>query len=190
MSRLTPALLLEVFANALNLLSILLAGRNHLATWSTGIVGCVLFGFLFFISRLYADATLQLFFIATSVIGWIRWKSGAHGRALPIRRTPLRTIAFLTLGALAVTAGYGAMLHAFTDAYAPYIDSIVLTFSVLAQLLLMSRRLETWYFWLVVNTVAVPLYLSRGLMLTAILYAGFWINAWISLRHWKSLQRS
>ena len=33
---------------------------------------------------------------------------------------------------------------------------------------------------MLVNTVAVPLYYSRGLHLTSILYVGFWINALVA----------
>ena len=83
--------------------------------------------------------------------------------------------------------GYGWLLWRFTDAYAPFIDSIILAFSVLGQLLLMDRRVESWWCWLLVNTIAVPLYASRGLNVTAVLYAAFWINAVVSLRHWQRL---
>lgn len=37
--------------------------------------------------------------------------------------------------------------------------------------MLMRRKLETWLFWLLVNTISVPLFASRGLYLTAGLYA-------------------
>ncbi len=43
--------------------------------------------------------------------------------------------------------------------------------------MLMGRRIENWYVWLAVNTLAVPLYMTRGLNLTAGLYFLFWINA-------------
>ena len=64
-------------------------------------------------------------------------------------------------------------------------DSAVLAFSVLGQFLLMGRRVETWWCWLVVNSVAVPLFISRGLHLTAGLYALYWVNAILSLRVWR-----
>ena len=86
-----------------------------------------------------------------------------------------------------VTGAYGWLLNRFTDAYAPFVDSLVLAFSVLGQVLLMERRVESWWCWLLVNTVAVPLYASRELYLTAVLYAGFWANAIVSLRHWRRL---
>jgi len=89
-----------------------------------------------------------------------------------------------------VTVAYGALLHRFTDAYAPFADSAVLAFSVVAQLLLMQRRLETWGFWLLVNTVSVPLFASRGLTLTAGLYAVYWFNAWFGAwRWWREWRR-
>ena len=38
---------LEIFANLFYLLSVLLAARNSVHTWAVGLVGCVLFGWLF-----------------------------------------------------------------------------------------------------------------------------------------------
>ena len=75
----------EIAANALNAASIILAGRNSVHTWWTGILGCALFGVLFFSARLYADVTLQSFFIVTSICGWWGWMRGDRGAALPVR---------------------------------------------------------------------------------------------------------
>ena len=76
------------------------------------------------------------------------------------------------------------LLHTFTNA-GPRLDSLILTFSVLAQFMLMGRRIENWYVWLAVNTLAVPLYMTRGLNLTAGLYFLFWINARHGLYQWR-----
>ncbi len=178
---------LEIAANAVNAVSIVLAGRNSVHTWWTGICGCLLFGWLFTASRLYADATLQAFFIATSVVGWRNW---SRRESRPIARTPPVQLAGMAAAAVAVAAGYAWLLHRFTDAAAPLPDSLVLMLSVVAQLLLMNRRLESWWFWLAVNVVAVPLFASRGLFLTAALYAAFGANALVSLVHWRRLMNA
>lgn len=180
---------LEVAANVFATASIWLAARNNVHLWWTGIVGCVLFGALFLQTQLYADATLQVFFIATSLWGWRLWRHGAGGAPTPVQRTSARTLVALTLAALAVTALYGSLLKHWTDAYAPFIDSAVLGFSVVAQLLLMQRRIETWPTWLIVNTLSVPLFASRGLWLTATLYAVYWVNAWHGWWHWRREMR-
>jgi nicotinamide mononucleotide transporter len=180
---------LEICANIIITVSIVLAGRNSVHTWWTGIIGCGLFALLFWQVNLYADVLLQLFFILTSALGWWQWQRGDKGQALAITSAsgPLLFAAVL-LGAMTALA-YGALLHRFTDAYAPFIDSAVLVFSVIAQLLLMQRRRQTWVFWLLVNSLAVPLFISRGLYLTAFLYALYWINALVSFYRWRHLQR-
>ncbi|HKS16158.1 MAG TPA: nicotinamide riboside transporter PnuC [Planctomycetota bacterium] len=178
---------LEIAANVLNAASILLAGFNRIHTWWVGIAGCALFGWLFYRTQLYADATLQLFFIVTSILGWRAWVRGESGQSLPVRRTLAVPLLLMFLVGVVGTAGYGWLLWRFTNAFAPFMDSVVLAFSILAQLLLMQRRYESWYFWLLVNTIAVPLFATRGLTLTAVLYAGFWINALVALVRWRRL---
>ena len=177
----------EIAANAFNALSIFLAGRNSIHMWWTTIVGCALFASVFYAAKLYADVTLQAFFIATAGIGWWRWLGGRTGAELPVRHSSRSLIVTSTAAAVVVAMAYGLLLYRFTDAYAPFLDSMVLAFSVLGQFLLIERRVETWWCWLLVNTIAVPLYAARGLTLTAVLYAAFWVNAIVSLRRWRRL---
>jgi nicotinamide mononucleotide transporter len=177
----------EITANAFVAAAIFLAGRNNIHTWWTGIVGCALFGWVFFEAKLYADVTLQVFFILTSIYGWWKWRHGNKGEELPVRFSAPGALLLWAVSAAAVAIGYGWLLLRFTDAYAPFLDSIVLAFSVLGQLLMMERRVENWWSWLLVNTIAVPLYASRGLYLTSVLYAAYWINAVVSLRRWRRL---
>jgi nicotinamide mononucleotide transporter len=178
---------IELAANILTAVAIVLAGRNNVHTWWTGVAGCTLFGLLFAQNRLYADVALQVFFVLTSLLGWWKWLHGRDGEPLPVAHAgPASLLRIVPLGIVA-TAAYGAMLHHFTNAYAPFPDSAVLVFSIIGQVLMMQRRVENWSFWLLVNTIAAPLYFSRGLHLTAVLYAGFWINALVSWRSWHKL---
>ncbi len=175
---------LEIAANGFVALGILLAARNSIHSWWLGIIGCSLFAILFWRTQLYADVTLQGFFIASSVVGWWQWLKHGDQPALPITHSSWPVVIGAALAALIVTAGYGLLLHRYTDAYAPFWDSAVLAGSVIGQLLLIRRKVANWGFWLAVNSIAVPLYASRGLWLTAVLYAVYWINALIALRRW------
>jgi nicotinamide mononucleotide transporter len=106
---------LEIAANAFVAAAIFLAGRNNVHTWWTGIVGCTLFALVFYEVKLYADVILQIFFVLTSIVGWYRWLRGNSGQELDVSGAVLAVVA---------AAGYGALLHAFTDAYAPFLDSM------------------------------------------------------------------
>ena len=166
---------------------IFLAGRNNVWSWPIGIVAVVLYGILFFNIQLYADATLQIFFVITGLIGWYGWhrsKSDARFKTPNIARVSAINLLLMVLTAVIVAVAYGTVLKAYTNAFAPMVDSLVLTFSVVGQLLLMRRKLETWPVWIIVNTIAVPLFWMREIHLTAIMYAVFWVHAWYAWYIW------
>lgn len=179
---------LEVAANLISTVAIVLAGRNSVHTWWIGIVGCVLFAVLLWQAALPAGATLQVFFIGACVYGWWNWeRGGPGGQELPVRRAGLRLLGLLVLGGVAVTLGYAWLMVRTTDTAAPVPDSAVLAFSIVAQLLLMFRRIETWWFWILVNGIGIPLYASRGLYLTACFSVVVLGTSALSLRHWRRL---
>lgn len=180
---------LEWAANILTAICIFLAGRNNVLTWPIGIVATVLFGVLFYQAKLYADVTLQLFFVITGVVGWLNWKNRTVVQVIPTNASlpsMLTYFAFAVLGAL----GYGLILHSFTDAFAPFIDSGVLTLSILGQFLLMRKNIQTWIVWMLVNILSIPLYISRDLYLTAFMYGLFLVNAIVSFKHWDTLMKA
>lgn len=190
---------LEIAANVMTVVCIFLAGRNNVHTWWTGIVACVLFGVVFYDAKLYADLTLQLFFVGTGIIGWVGWakksyigNDGTHDmivdEKLPITSASREAMIWMIGTAVAVAIVYGFLLHTFTDAYAPWIDSIVLTFSVIAQLTLMKRNVQTWPLWVLVNILSVPLYFKRELYLTSGLYFIFLVHAVWAWKNWLNLR--
>ncbi|HEX8399776.1 MAG TPA: nicotinamide riboside transporter PnuC [Pyrinomonadaceae bacterium] len=182
---------LEISANVFNLISVFLANRNSIHTWWTGIAGTVLFAFLFYEVKLYADVTLQIFFVLTSIYGWRNWLLGGDQKQeLTITRANPIQLIFFVAASCAITFGYGYLLVRLTDASYPFVDSIVLVFSVLAQLLLMQRKLETWIFWILVDAVAIPLFASKELYLTAAIYSAFLVNAVFGLFNWIKIYRT
>jgi len=182
-----PAFQLEIAANVAAAASIVLAGRNSVHGWWLSIVAGVLLALLFMQSRLYGQVALQGFFIIVGALGWWQWLRGAQGAPLPLTHVARRAWPWLALLVAAGTAGYGWMLSRHTDGQAPFLDAAILLLSMVGQVLMMRRKQECWWVWLLVNTLAVPLYYSQGLYLTATLYVGFWINAVIALRHWRRL---
>ncbi len=175
---------LEFSANLFTVLSIWLARRNSIQTWWTGVIGSILFAELFRESRLYADVTLQVFFVVTSLYGWWWW-SGKDRVERPITHAGVPVVVTSIALGTVLTFGYGYLLHHFTNADYPYWDSGVMMFSIAAQILLMQRKIETWWLWFIVDILAVPLYAKKELYVTAFLYFAFLINAGFGWAHWK-----
>jgi nicotinamide mononucleotide transporter len=184
------AALLEPLSNVLNAASVVAANRNSAHTWWTGIVGAVLLAVVFAGVRLYADVTLMLFFVVTGAVGWWRWRFGGEARTeLPVTHATRRDAALTLLFVAVVVGGYGGVLHAFTQASAPFVDSAILALSVAATWLLMERKVESWWLWIAADVLSVPLYVSKGIPVTALLYAGYLVNAVWGLAHWRTLAR-
>jgi nicotinamide mononucleotide transporter len=176
---------LEWAAVSTTTLCIWLAGQNKVLTWPVGIVAVLLYAVLFVDAKLYADALLQVFFVGTSVFGWWVWLSRKDKPEIPIRSVKPLMVALMAVVGVAVSYGYSLALIHYTDSPAPMLDSMVLVFSVIGQLLLMMRYIQNWPTWILVNTVSVPLYFSRELFVTAIMYAVFWIHAWYAWWVWS-----
>lgn len=176
---------LEWACNLTSLVCVILAARNHVLTWPIGIMSCVLFTVLFTDAKLYAEAVLQVFFIATSAWGWWHWSAQQGKPAAPIRTLALPVTGFWMLVAITGGAMYAWGLQHWTDAASPWLDSQVLTLSMLAQWWLMERNIRCWWFWLAVNTISVPLYVSRELHISAVFYALYWVMAIVACLHWR-----
>jgi nicotinamide mononucleotide transporter len=181
---------LEWAAMGLGLVNIaLLIFRIHW-NYAFGIASVVLYIFVFFESRLYAESGLQVFFVLAQIWGWYLWlKIGGEDNRVPVRWLDWRSrVVWLTVTA-ALSINLGWVLHRFTNAAMPYADSAIAGASVAAQILLAYRRIENWMLWIVIDVGAVLLYIDRGLYPTAGLYGGMLVMCLFGLKEWVEAER-
>jgi len=168
-------------------LCVWLVARQHIANWPLGLVNNVFWWLLFWHAKLYADSVLQIVFFALGVYGWWNWVfGGAAGRnSLPVRRTTLREWLWLSLVTFASTAAVALFLAHHTDSPAPIRDASVLTLSLAATYGQTQKLLESWWLWIAVDAISVPLYISRHLYPTALLYFIFGLICVNGLWNWN-----
>ena len=176
----------ELIGVAFGLLSVYLTVREQIWLWPTGIVSVAAFAVLFYDIKLYADMLLQIFFLVTSVQGWYYWKRGGRDRGEPpiTLLTPRQRLIGL-VGLLAAIALVGALFARYTDAHIPFWDAAASGTSVVAQLLLMRKKLENWYLWIAVDVLSVGIYVYKQVYLTAGLYVVFLALAVAGLLAWR-----
>ena len=75
------------------------------------------------------------------------------------------------------------------DDAAPFLDAFTTCLALVAQWLLNTRRIQSWYFWIVADCIYIPLYLSKGLVLTAAVYVLFLGLCVAGLRSWTRAAR-
>ena len=180
---------LELLGFVATLANVGLLARNRVAGWPVGLVAIAAYAVVFFEAKLYADTLLQGFFFGTSLWGCFDWMhGGAHRTERPVTRLSPRGWAAALVAIAATSALLGGTFHLFTDAARPFLDSALTGASVVAQVLLMRRVLDTWLVWIVADALYVPLYLSRDLPLTALLYAGLCALALHGYLGWRRVE--
>jgi nicotinamide mononucleotide transporter len=182
-----PTTLAEGLAFVTGALCVWLVARQHIANWGIGIANCLLFILIFTDSGLYADAALQIVFIALGVYGWWNWVKGGGPAAdtLPVSRTGRLEWFALTGAGLIGLAGIAVLLTTATDSTVPFWDALTTVLSLMATYGQCRKRVESWYLWIAADIVYVPLYAYKGLYLTSILYIGFMALCVMGLLNWR-----
>ena len=133
----------------------------------------------------------SIVFIALGCYGWWEWlrRHGPDHRPLVVTRTT--SVEWLGMGVAgaAVLASWTWWLATRTDSPAPFWDSAVLALSLVATYGQARKLLESWWLWILVDVISVPLYLSRGLVPTAAVYAVFGGLCVVGLREWSGALR-
>lgn len=204
-------LILQIAGVALGLLYLWLEYRADIRLWIVGLVMPLIHGALYYKSGLYADCSMQVYYVLAGLYGWLVWRrnntrtdvgqtgakdtKGASGAkpsaaALHIAHTPLRMIPVLTaVYAAAHTALYLLLTH-FTDSTVPFWDTGTTALSVVAMWMLSRKLVEQWLVWLAVDLVTVGLYLYKDLPYTAGLYALYSALAVAGYLRWRRQARA
>jgi nicotinamide mononucleotide transporter len=178
----------EIIGNGFGLASAIAGMRRKVWAWPVGIVGNVML-FTVFLgiafsnpqgATLYGQALRQVFFIATSVYGWVRWsRSRRTAPDAPAVRprwaTPTERAVYLTVAGLAVVLGFVVFRAVGAGFPAPWwyylADSWIFVGSVLATFAMARGWVDFWLCWIAVDLVGVPELLHFGFYPSAVLYA-------------------
>ena len=183
---LTTASPLDQVNLVLGIVGVWLMIRRSLGAFPVGLVAVTVQGVLFYRTRYYADATLQVFFFAALAYGWWHWvKDKGAAPELPVTRQSRPALLATIVLAGAGTVLWALVLRRYTDAIMPFRDAFIAAFSVAAQVLQSRKQVENWPFWVVVNSVAVASYWLGGLSYTALLYAVYLVMAFGGWREWR-----
>jgi nicotinamide mononucleotide transporter len=169
---------------------VLLARKNNSNNYLFGIAGISLTLYVMIQSKLYAEFTLNLYYLVMSIYGWLYWKFG--------KRRSETTISETTSNEKLITAGivigtfsiFYFFLTNFTDSDVPILDSLVSAFAWAGMWLMARRKIENWILLNISNIIAIPLLIHKGLYLYAVLTAFLFIVAISGYLEWRKSIRS
>ena len=179
----------DILGFVTGLLCVWLTARANIWNFPVGIANSLILGLVFLQQRLFADATLQIVFIAFSIAGWWQWVHGRHAReSSPVFSSTLREqLALVVIGVVAALLLWRILVS--LNGSAPPVDATITVLSLCAQWQLNRRQISSWGWWIAVDIISIPLYWSRGLPLIAGLYVIFLLLCVRGWLHWRTLAR-
>lgn len=190
---------LEFWATITGGVAVWLSAKENIWSWVLGLINVVLAFGLFYQIQLYPDMFLQVFFFITNIIGFYLWKYPKIEMAntrneLKISALLVNQKLYLSILAIIGTLLLGTFsknlnsifpkLFSLPSAF-PYTDSFTTVMSIAATFLLMKKKLEAWWIWLLVDIISAYMYYIKDIKLYAFLYLIFCIIAVFGALEWQ-----
>jgi nicotinamide mononucleotide transporter len=182
---------LEALGFLTGVVNVALAARASIWSWPVGLLNAALYMVVFAQSGLYADTGLQVVYLALGVVGWwYWWRGGPATTEAPMRYMTTREWYGSVAAVLLLWPTLALVTRLVPGARYPWFDAALVAGSLVAQWLLTRKAVEHWLLWIVIDALYVVLFAVRGLMLTMILYAVFFVLAIIGWVRWTRTLRT
>lgn len=177
----------ELIALTLALSYLLLAAHQRQLCWAAAAISCTIYALLFWQSKLYMESVLQTIYIALAGYGWWQWQrqQTAAEESPQGAKYPLRWHALQWTWIIPVAVAIAYILSTYTDADSVWLDTFTTVFSLLATWLVTKKAYETWWYWLVIDSVYVYLYASKGFVATALLFVLYLVLVVYAMWRWR-----
>lgn len=178
---------IEIFGLLTGVACVYLAARENVWNWPIGLVNAGLYAYVYWQAGLKGETVLQGIYLILGVIGWYWWLHGGENKTeIHIVTTPSNQ--WLIVLPLTILSGIRAYFWLVSvHGAAPAIDGALVVTSLLAQYMMTRKYLEAWLFWILVDIIYVPMFLWKGLYLTAVLYGIFTFLAFGAVKYWLVL---
>lgn len=176
----------ELTALTLALAYLVLAAHQRQWCWLAAAVSCSIYAVIFWQARLYMEAVLQVIYIVMAGYGWWRWQHVSSENEVTVIKFAWQWHVKQWLWLTPVSIGIALALQQFTDADAVWLDTFTTCFSLLATWLIAQKAFETWWYWLVIDSVYVYLYVSKGFVATALLFVLYVMLVVYAMYRWRA----
>ncbi|AWU43782.1 nicotinamide mononucleotide transporter [Blattabacterium sp. (Cryptocercus kyebangensis)] len=167
-------IILELTAVIFSIFSVIFAQRNNIWLYPIGIFSTIIYSYLTFVSFLYGDFIINIYYTGMGFYGWYVWiyKKYKKKQKIPITYSDKKDY-FYTALFFVSTCIFSITVYSLNGKLKTNYDWMdVFTtgvfFSGMYQMAM--KKVENWIFWIVGNIISVPLYFFKGLILTGFLF--------------------
>ena len=152
-----------------------LGAQGNILTFVFGFAQVGTYTYLCCVEHFYAEIAINIYYFITMIYGVYCWRKRLTNNTLQVQTRRLLPKIFPLLGMtiIAVSLLMGWLLGQYTDDPQPYLDAFTTVPAIVAQILMVMAYREQWYLWLVVDLLALVMWLRAENYCMAAQYA-FW----------------
>jgi nicotinamide mononucleotide transporter len=180
---------IEIIAASLGIIAIYFQIKVKPFYWVISLLVSSMYIIIYFLAKLYADMSMQFYYVGMSIYGLYVWLSGNNNsdkKTIPISK--IKDLKSWLLIALISALSFfiiGYILKKFTDSNVPWWDSFTTSLSFVATWMLARKKIENWLIWIVVDATSVVLYIYKQLYPTTILFIILTLLAIVGYFQWN-----
>ena len=166
----------SLISGLLGICSVVLSAQGNILTFVFGFGQVATYTYLCVREQFYAEIALNIYYFVTMIYGVYVWKKRLQtDSSLQIQTRQLRgkSLPLLLLSVTALSVLVGWFLQVYTDDPQPYLDAFTTVPALVAQILMILAYREQWYIWMMVDVLALVMWLRAGNYCMAAQYA-FW----------------
>jgi nicotinamide mononucleotide transporter len=182
----------EFIAVVFGLLSVWFARKENILVYPTGIISVLLYVYICFEVKLYADAGINLYYFIMSVYGWYSWAKKKDRPELHITVCSWRDWIFSAILFVVSLAVIIALLKIFKkddleywSTMVPYIDTFVTSVFIVGMWMMARKKIENWILWIIGDAISIPLFIFKGLAFTGFQFLAFLVLAVLGYISWR-----
>jgi nicotinamide mononucleotide transporter len=183
----------EFVAVVLGIGSVWYARRENILVYPTGIISVVIYVFICFNARLYADSGINFFYFIMSVYGWFNWTHKDKNEevlhiSMNSRSQQISGIAITFVSYWIIIGMIWIFNHEdriYMQSWVPWVDAFTTAIFLVGMLLMARKKVENWVYWIIGDIVSLPMYFMKGLIFTSFQYLVFLILAILGLVEWR-----
>ena len=176
--------MIEYIAVVFGILSVWYAQKNKILVFPTGIISVLIYVYLTYENKLYADTGINIYYFIMSIYGWVLWttKNKKIKKEISFNSKQENLISMSLCIFFFLIIQYALNK---TDSDVVFLDSITTALSLTGMLLLARRKLENWIYWIIADIIYIPLYINKELYPTSLQFFIFLFLAILGYRNWK-----
>lgn len=177
----------------LGICSVVLGAKGNILTFFFGFAQVGTYTYLCCIEHFYAEIAINIYYFFTMIYGVYCWRRRLKNSTLQVqtRRLSRRIFLLLTVAIVVLSIFVGWLLSRYTDDPQPYLDAMTTVPAIAAQILMVMAYREQWYLWLMVDVLALVMWVRAENYCMAAQYAFWCANCVYGYIQWtKSLEKT